>query len=815
MNSPSSDNTGREARLDELIAAYLEAVEAGQSPDRDVWLARQPDLADDLRQFFANHDRMAQVGAPLRAITPVASPTSEAAMLAVASPPADPLLGKVRYFGDYELLEELARGGMGVVYKARQVSLNRIVALKMILSGQFASPLDVQRFRAEAEAAANLDHPNIVPIYEIGEHEGQQYYSMKLVAGHNLGGKMAYWKQHPRGAAQLLATVARAVHFAHRCGILHRDLKPANILLDAEDQPYITDFGLAKRAPVPGQGAGAAGLTQSGAVVGTPGYMAPEQAQAKKVITTAVDVYALGAILYECLTGRPPFQGPTPLDTLLQVLQAEPSPPTDLNPQADRDLSAIALKCLEKDPGGRYPSAEALADDLDRWLNGDPITARQAGFLDRCLRWLRRDQSPSAPTSAMRTAVLWTMGAGTCYGALLAAGVFVSPIGQTLLEHRRESAWAWDPVFHPLFFHFLLEGALAIGLVISIDQLLRSSRPGPPVTNLLMLFFSAYATIWGLVFAGWLAWALHPAESDRPLSLLGSLCYILLPGLFLWLFGLILNKRSSLLGSFWLLALFSAVVGLGSPAVGYLLGTAVTLLPGASDLALAPLYGTMLGIVLGTFLHGRLLFNLNVPTYGLLVNAGVQKEIKLTHEQKAKTMQVLRKIQQEGVEKMTEHPLDPSEEAGKEARQELLNKSREEIYQALAGVLNSEQMDRYKQIDLQMYGIFAFCLPDVQKTLKLNQEQKEQIETLGDNFEKECRDRLHEKAKGMRNGLFGWLKAITFSSRVHGILAKQQALSKGLRDKVASDLLDDEQKTIWKNMTGEPFKGTYDVLKGL
>ncbi len=296
---------------------------------------------------------------------------------------ADPPV--IRTFGSYQVLEEVARGGMGIVYRARQSKPARVVALKVLSLGRFAGQAELDRFRQETEAAAALDHPNIVPIYEVGEVEGRPYFTMPYFAGGNLAAQIPRLLDDPRAAITLLASVARAVHHAHQRGILHRDLKPSNILLDDLGVPHVTDFGLAK--PL----AADARLTVSGATLGTPGYMAPEQALGdSKHVTTAADLFSLGAILYELLTGRPPFQGETPLAILRKTTDENPPSPRALRKMVDRDLETICLKCLAKAPARRYSSAAALADDFECWLRHEPVSARPPSRLDRVAHQVRR-----------------------------------------------------------------------------------------------------------------------------------------------------------------------------------------------------------------------------------------------------------------------------------------------------------------------------------------------------------------------------------------------------------------------------------------
>jgi TolB-like protein/Tfp pilus assembly protein PilF/predicted Ser/Thr protein kinase len=302
--------------------------------------------------------------------------------------PREPILAE---FGDYELLEEIGRGGQGVVYRARQKSLNRMVALKVIGLGHWATEIHLKRFRREAEAAASLEHPRIVPIYEIGELDGACYFSMKLEEGGQLDQLASSAVISLRRATEIIASLARTVQYAHERGILHRDIKPGNILLDAEGEPHLADFGLARLVETEST------VTRTMEVLGTPSYIAPEQARGESTqLTSATDVYGLGAVFYQLLTGHPPFAGGTTYETIRLVLETEPRNPRLWNPKIDRDLTTICLKCLEKDPQRRYPSALALAEDLERWLRHEPIQARRTGILTRGRKWIRRN-----PTMAM------------------------------------------------------------------------------------------------------------------------------------------------------------------------------------------------------------------------------------------------------------------------------------------------------------------------------------------------------------------------------------------------------------------------------
>ncbi|MBI3406910.1 MAG: protein kinase [Planctomycetes bacterium] len=359
---------------DERLARILESISSGDGQvDLEGVCRDNPDLADELRQLVA-----------IGQIIDICGSLSQKTLTGVVAPATigEPL---PRTFGDYELVAELGRGGMGVVYKAWDKKLERFVALKMVLRGRFASEADLARFRSEATAAAGLTHPNIVPVFQVGEQDGQAYFCMKHVEGKTLSQLVAEGPLPERKAATYLLKITQAVEHAHQHGILHRDLKPANVLIDESDEPLVTDFGLAKRAQ------GGASLTGTGAILGTPSYMAPEQADssAGKPSSPACDVYSLGAILYEMLTGRAPFLAATPMETLLLVLSEEPVRPRLLNPQIDTDLELVCRKCLEKRPEHRYAGADALAKDLTAFLQGEPVSARSSSlvyFVSRLFR---------------------------------------------------------------------------------------------------------------------------------------------------------------------------------------------------------------------------------------------------------------------------------------------------------------------------------------------------------------------------------------------------------------------------------------------
>jgi serine/threonine protein kinase len=377
----------RSSRLAALVDQLLAEARAGSPAEVDRVAAENPDLADELRELWAVAAVAEEFGSQSAAHKDDGERLDPSSLAAhgAAMPPS---------FGDYELFEELGRGGMGVVYRARQKSLDRIVALKIILGGSAATNADLARFRGEAETAARLNHPHIVPVYDVGQHSGLPYFTMRYVKGSTLAQRLAEGPLPGREAARLLAPVARAIAKAHQQGVLHRDLKPSNILIDAEGRPYVSDFGLAKRlvpeTPDESHTHRFGPLTQTGAILGTPGYMSPEQAAGRRgVIGAGSDIYSLGAILYAMLTGRPPFQAATPVDTVLMLLEQDPVSPQLLNPRVDRDLEMVALKCLQKPTELRYPTAAELADDLEAYLVDEPVSARSSRFTQILTRAFR------------------------------------------------------------------------------------------------------------------------------------------------------------------------------------------------------------------------------------------------------------------------------------------------------------------------------------------------------------------------------------------------------------------------------------------
>jgi hypothetical protein len=482
-----------------LLADMTDAVLRGEEVDLEQVCGRHPEHSAELRRLW---------GAVM--VADAAGSQSHVGQAELSEWPEAVVTLPCRFAG-YELLEEIGRGGMGIVYRARQDGWDREVAVKMILRGPLASGVDRQRFRVEAEATARLEHPHIVPVYEVGESRVGPYFSMKYIRGRTLSSLLASQPLPPRKAARILAAVARGIDYAHQHGILHRDLKPSNILVDQHGQPLVTDFGLAKRT------CHRSVITQTGDILGTPAYMAPEQAAGDRgQVGSASDVYSLGAILYHMLTGRPPFQAASTVDTLLMVLEQDPVLPRMLNPQADRDLEMIALRCLQKPADLRYASAADLANDLEAFLKGEPIAARGGQFI-HLLTQVFRD-THHAPvlenwgllwmwhslvlliacvlTNALHLLgyddrwvyiMLWTAGLGTWAGVFWALRRRVGPV--TFVERQIAHVWGASMV--------------AIGLLFFIEMLL-----GMPVLTL----SPVVALVTGMVFlikAGILAGAFY------------------------------------------------------------------------------------------------------------------------------------------------------------------------------------------------------------------------------------------------------------------------------------------------------------------
>ena len=364
-----------EEQLALLISDLADRAQRGEPVNLEDQCRAHPQFATDLRELWGAV-MVAQVAGKSNSVAETLPPG--------ASDSSSGSLELPLKLGDYELLEELGRGGMGVVFRAKQASLGREVAVKMILRGELARQTERERFQAEAQAAARLDHPGIVPVYEVGEIGGRPYFSMKFIRGTTLAQRLAEGPLPSREAAKLLVIVARAIHFAHEKGVLHRDLKPSNILIDEQGVPHVTDFGLAKQI------SDEPSLTKTGAILGTPAYMAPEQAAGNRgQVGPTSDVYSLGVVLYHMLTGRPPFQGATPVETVLMVLEQDPVPPRLLNQHADRDLEMICLRCLQKPTDLRYATAAALARDLEAYLNDESISARSGRFAQVLAGWMR------------------------------------------------------------------------------------------------------------------------------------------------------------------------------------------------------------------------------------------------------------------------------------------------------------------------------------------------------------------------------------------------------------------------------------------
>ena len=479
MTGGESKPDATTSEVDELLARILSEVSdrliRGESVSLEQTVAAHPSLAEPIRELWGAvmlADAVSSQVHHQQSSGVALNPDQNSEAIAALPLPCQ--------FGDFELLEEVGRGGMGVVYRARQLSLGRTVAVKMLVRGQMASQEDETRFRQEAEAAARLTHPNIVPVYEVGTSNDRIYFTMKYIEGHTLTDRLAQGPLPPQETAKLLACTSRAVAYAHSQGVLHRDLKPSNILIDFAGEPHVSDFGLARQVSE------ASSLTRSGAVLGTPAYMSPEQAAGNRGdVGPTSDVYSLGAVLYQCLTGRPPFQADTPVHVVLLVLEQDPPPPRVLVPSVDRDLEMIALRCLQKPSDLRYPSASALARDLEAYLNDEPVSARSGRFSHVVASWFRETHNATVlenwgllwmwhslallvtclltnamswmgDTNRIHYFLVWTAGLGTWAAVFWALRRRMGPV--TFVERQIAHVWA--------------ASMISIGLLFPIEYLL-------------------------------------------------------------------------------------------------------------------------------------------------------------------------------------------------------------------------------------------------------------------------------------------------------------------------------------------------------
>ncbi len=536
-SASGDEDLAHDEQLAELLTSLSERVAQGESISLVQIETAYPQFAGEIRELWGAVMLADAVGTQAQPATVVQE--SSGLPTAIYKLPAR--------FGDYELLEELGRGGMGIVYRAKQISLDREVAVKMLLRGQLASDVDEARFRQEAEAAARLLHPGIVPVYEVGKVDGRLFFSMQYVSGDTLATSLDQAPLPDLEAARIISEVARAIHFAHEQGVLHRDLKPSNILINAEGHAHVTDFGLARRV------SDADNLTKTGAVLGTPSYMAPEQAAGNRGdVGPAHDVYSIGSVLYHLITGRPPFQAATPVDVVLKVLEQEPLPPRMVNPRINRDLAMVALRCLQKPPDLRYETAGALADDLDAFLADEPVSARSGQFSQIIARWFSETHhavilqnwgllwmwhslvlfvvcllthllQSAGDTNRLHYFLLWTAGLGTWAGVFWWLRQRMGPV--TFVERQIAHIWAGSMLSIALLFP--IEYVLGMP-ALTLTPLLGLSSGMVFLIKAGMLTGTFYIQA-GALFLSSLAMAEWPQVSHLIFGTVSALCFFI-PG---------------------------------------------------------------------------------------------------------------------------------------------------------------------------------------------------------------------------------------------------------------------------------------------